>query len=186
MTSRSANFTSEEINLLLDIVEQYKDIIENKKSDCISTREKNDTWKEIVETFNGRNGGQFRSLKVLRTKYYNLRKETNKRVAAQKRSMFGTGGGPPAKIALNSTDDRIVKILGEKRIMGFESSYDSDFLRNEEVENGDVIGKYYRSFLFGYIKFRRSINRIFGRRTRRVLFKQHQCRSRRRKHPTGG
>jgi len=48
---RSTNITSEKQDLIIDIVLRYKDIIENKKTDCISTKQKEAAWSKVATEF---------------------------------------------------------------------------------------------------------------------------------------
>lgn len=70
---RTANFTEEDIKLLLKLVEENKNVIENKKTDYVTSKQKEDAWLRLCEFFNRQSASQ-RTAKVLRTKYYNLKK----------------------------------------------------------------------------------------------------------------
>lgn len=49
---RGKNFTDNERDLVLEIIEKYKNIVENKKTDTESIRLKNAAWNEITQEFN--------------------------------------------------------------------------------------------------------------------------------------
>jgi len=49
---KRANYTSVERNLAVNIIEKYKNIIENKSSKTDSRSEKNEAWKALTEEFN--------------------------------------------------------------------------------------------------------------------------------------
>lgn len=49
---RSANFSQFENDILIDIITKYKQVIENKKTDGISIKEKDETWKKVEADFN--------------------------------------------------------------------------------------------------------------------------------------
>lgn len=49
------NFSVEEKSLLIEIVNKYVNIIDNKKSDAVSVSEKKKKWQEIAAEFNESN-----------------------------------------------------------------------------------------------------------------------------------
>lgn len=49
---RSRNYTSEEKATLINIIIKYKNIIESKKTDKVSWKDKNNTWEIIRNEFN--------------------------------------------------------------------------------------------------------------------------------------
>ena len=50
--NRTPNFTLAEKDVLLDIVGEFKAVIENKKTDHVSTDQKVAAWREIAEKYN--------------------------------------------------------------------------------------------------------------------------------------
>ena len=68
LQKRSKNYTELEKIRLLEIVDEYKNIILNKKTDNGSVREKNKAWDEVAQQFNAvaqtgnRTGGQLKLL----------------------------------------------------------------------------------------------------------------------------
>lgn len=55
---RCANFTSAEKKLLLQLSNKYKTILENKKTDGVTWRNKEDSWTKIENQFNASALGQ--------------------------------------------------------------------------------------------------------------------------------
>jgi hypothetical protein len=51
---RSANFSSEDKHLIFSLVDKYRHIIENKKTDSTTCHDKAKTWKQIETEFNAR------------------------------------------------------------------------------------------------------------------------------------
>ncbi|XP_050337887.1 myb/SANT-like DNA-binding domain-containing protein 3 [Bactrocera neohumeralis] len=133
MATKKINFSENDLNLLLSIIETHKNVIECKKSDTFTVDAKNKAWFKIQEEYNSRTSSSFRDEKMLRTKYYNMKKELKKKVAAEKRSCIATGGGPPLKISTNDIDVMLTSIIGSEQLEGMESVYDSDnpFVRNK-------------------------------------------------------
>lgn len=52
---RQPNYSQFEKNLLLDIVRNYKSIIESKKTDKFVNRDKQEAWILVAEAFNAQN-----------------------------------------------------------------------------------------------------------------------------------
>lgn len=59
MEKREANFTQSEIDMLIDITLKYKHIVENKKTDVTTWKDKHEAWEKICEEFNGASGNFF-------------------------------------------------------------------------------------------------------------------------------
>ena len=53
---RSPNFSQFETDVLIDIITKYKEIIENKKTDGTTIKEKDGAWKKIEADFNSVGG----------------------------------------------------------------------------------------------------------------------------------
>lgn len=79
---RSANFSSRETSILLELIEQYKTIIEAKESDTSSIRMKQDAWAALCSDFNASSGEIPRDVPSLRNKYHNMKKKA-KRASTQ-------------------------------------------------------------------------------------------------------
>ncbi|KAI4459392.1 myb/sant-like dna-binding domain [Holotrichia oblita] len=94
---RAANFTSEEIDLLIDLVKSKKDIIECKKTDRILWKDKDTAWENIATQFNLLSGQIYRS----------------------------TGGGPSSHVIFTHVDEEVKDLLGV-RLEGLPSYCDSD------------------------------------------------------------
>jgi Myb/SANT-like DNA-binding domain len=48
---RAANFTDGDRNLLVDLVLRYSAVLENKRTDCISSKAKEEAWKNLAVEF---------------------------------------------------------------------------------------------------------------------------------------
>lgn len=48
---RAKNLTKQDVELLTDLVFRFKHIIENKKTDAITVKQKNDAWETISDEF---------------------------------------------------------------------------------------------------------------------------------------
>nr|CAI5839753.1 unnamed protein product [Callosobruchus analis] len=89
---RAPNFTINEKTLLLNLIHQLKDVIENKKTNSKTWREKDEAWEKITEMFNAQSPEIYpRSKEALKKYYDNIKKNVRKEVADEKREMFKTG-----------------------------------------------------------------------------------------------
>lgn len=78
-TKRSSNFSTKEVKYLIQLVNNKKDIIESKKTDRTTSEEKVKAWVEIEEEFNAV-FEDYRSYKVLKTKYENMKKNVKRKL----------------------------------------------------------------------------------------------------------
>lgn len=89
---RAANFSSNEIDLC-DLIIKYSKMIECKKTDATTWKEKEEEWCKLTTEFNNLNSGYPRTMKSLKTKYEGIKKELRKKAARHKLEIFKTGGG---------------------------------------------------------------------------------------------
>ncbi|KAG5895227.1 hypothetical protein JTB14_003444 [Gonioctena quinquepunctata] len=124
MDRRASNFSNEEIEFLLSLVDEFKDVVECKKSDTVLWKDKEAAWanisKKLVEI-----GFPPRTTKQLRDKWGNLKKETKKKYGDEKVESFKTGGGPKKVIRFTPLDDKIKSIIGVA-VTGDSNPFDSD------------------------------------------------------------
>lgn len=85
--SRSKNYTERDKSLLIDLVAEYKDVIENKKIDGATTAEKKAAWDEIALKYNSVSGMQ-RSGLQLKCFYKQLKHRTRKNIHAEEVSYY--------------------------------------------------------------------------------------------------
>lgn len=69
---KTPRYTQRERNMVLSYAAQYKDVIENKRTDAESNRKKDEVWLQIAKEFNSRVYHQ-RSAKQLRQLYKNMK-----------------------------------------------------------------------------------------------------------------
>ena len=72
---REPLYQAAEKELLVDLVGQHYAIIENKKTDAVSSRTKTERWKTMADQFNATFSIHFREWLVLRTLWENLKKK---------------------------------------------------------------------------------------------------------------
>lgn len=82
---RAANFSTYEEQLLIGLVEKYKNIIESKRNNAVTWKDKEQAWLKIECEFNSRNTDNiFRSGKHLKEKYNNLKKVLKRNLQQKK------------------------------------------------------------------------------------------------------
>ncbi|XP_018568414.1 uncharacterized protein LOC108908762 [Anoplophora glabripennis] len=122
---RSNNFSKNEERILLDIVYKHKEIIECKKTDTVMNRKKVEIWVGITKEFNAVSGETFRDAKTLKNKYENLKKRTKHKAAEERQALLRTGGGPYIESKMDSTETKILDLLGV-RAKGMQSEFGDD------------------------------------------------------------
>ena len=80
---RNQNFTKEELELLVELVYKNKDVIENKRTDAVIWKEKEEAWKQIEMEFNSCSLGP-RTVEQLKFKYKGMKKDLRKKSARAK------------------------------------------------------------------------------------------------------
>ncbi|XP_018568586.1 uncharacterized protein LOC108908892 [Anoplophora glabripennis] len=135
--TRSANYTHQEKNLLLNIMLEYKTVIESKKSDAVTWRDKEEAWKKITDIFNTQSRtGIFRHTASLKKAYENIKKCTRKEVADEKASLIRTGGGR-CEVNTNPNLDLALEIINQKTVYGLKNKY-SDVEELDQVDCDNV------------------------------------------------
>lgn len=125
---RTSNFCVEEIELLMRLIKQYRHVIECKKSDATTWKEKEEAWNTLAADFNKDplcQGRSARTAKALKGKWENLKKNGKKKFALEKEELYKTGGGKGDFPKITQQDDDIKEIIGVA-VTGIENSYDSD------------------------------------------------------------
>ncbi|KAG5870111.1 hypothetical protein JTB14_034675 [Gonioctena quinquepunctata] len=125
---RSPDFTGREKSTLLNLIYTYKSIIENKRTDAVTWREKEDAWAKITSLFNASSPeGIPRAKDSLKKCYDNIKKNKRKEVAQEKTEIKKTGGRPETIITDVSTD-LVLDIMNPKTVYGLSNMFDSDYL----------------------------------------------------------
>ncbi|XP_039303469.1 myb/SANT-like DNA-binding domain-containing protein 3 [Solenopsis invicta] len=127
---RAQNFSEAEKICLINLIQQYKDVLENKKSDAVTSKDKDKCWKVIEHLFNSRSSGEFRNSEVLKSCWDNLKKKT-KFFADEKMQIYKTGGGPYV-----SKSDVILERAREiikPSVDGLTNNFDSDDITDNNI-----------------------------------------------------
>lgn len=137
---RSSNFTNEEKIVCLNIIKNYRGILECKKTDSVTWKDKENAWNKVEAEFNSlAPGGTIRSKESLRKFYENKKKQTRKLAALEKLNLTQTGGGPSTSKIDDPTFDLTMSILNEKTVFGIENKYDGDNVRHQRKNTEDSV-----------------------------------------------
>lgn len=124
---RAPIFSATEKSVLLNIIFTFKSVIENKKTDAVTWRQKDNAWNKITSQFNCQTPENHpRTKESLRKLYDNIKKNLRKDVAMEKHKIIKTGGGPLEKPNKEATTELALGILNEKTVFGLENPYDCD------------------------------------------------------------
>lgn len=147
----SRPFTKEETSTFIEIVQKFKNIIENKYTDGTTSAEKNRAWDQIANEFNLRNDSHLRTANSLRTKWQSVKRQTRNTSAdilrekwasmkknaktaevARCKYIYGTGSGPPGK-PLDPTYEKILEIVDKTSIEGSRGCPDSEYGKSTDT-----------------------------------------------------
>ncbi|CAH1106928.1 unnamed protein product [Psylliodes chrysocephalus] len=131
---RSSNFSEQDKVLLISIISNYKNIIENKCTNLVTTKAKNIAWQKICDTFNAASG-RGRSVQSLQIFYKNKKKDVRQKVADEKCSTKKTGGGPSKVFQRDQTEELVHSLMNIKSIYGLPCSHDSDAISSSLEAN---------------------------------------------------
>lgn len=122
---RASNFDKSEIILLTELVTKFRSIIENKKTDAVTNKDKKAAWNTIATQFNAASSGPtVRTSRTLQLKYESLKKNTKKKMTVHRQEMYRTGGGPSAAPAFDDVEEKVLSICSN--ISGLDARNDSD------------------------------------------------------------
>ncbi|KAF6201915.1 hypothetical protein GE061_004311 [Apolygus lucorum] len=95
MEKKRAHYTIEEKALLRRLVMKHRGVIENKKSDAVSVLEKKQVWEMVTEEYNSSaEPHNNRTSAQLRKLWDNIKFKRKMELAAERRQILKTGGGP--------------------------------------------------------------------------------------------
>lgn len=112
---------------MVSIIQEFKNIIECKKTDATTWRDKDAAWENVAKAFNSSSGEVFRLKKALKAKYEDIKKNVKKKLAHNRLETFKTGGGEPQIRSLTGIEENIISMLPSS-IEGLPSVWDSDQL----------------------------------------------------------
>ncbi|XP_072390492.1 uncharacterized protein [Diabrotica undecimpunctata] len=122
--NKRVNFSSQEKEELISLVSKYKDILENKKTNGVSAKDKDAAWEKLSFEFNSKGLNTFRSKEQLKKYWANLKQLERQAAANIKINRFKTGGGPFQP--QNEPDETVLEIINFKTVTGLENPYDDE------------------------------------------------------------
>ncbi|KAJ8916168.1 hypothetical protein NQ315_016307 [Exocentrus adspersus] len=130
---RAANYTFQEKNLLLNTVLKFRHIIESKKSDAATWKEKEAAWNKVADIFNATSRSEvYRDANSLKQLYDNTKKSARRVWASVKDTSYCKGN---ANIDANM--ELLLYILNGKTSYGVDKSCsDSENETQEHAEAG--------------------------------------------------
>lgn len=75
---RGSNFSNKEVEMLVSVIQEFKYVIECKKTDATTWREKDAAWENVTKAFNSSSGEVLRPKKALKAKYEDIKKNIKK------------------------------------------------------------------------------------------------------------
>ncbi|XP_066595691.1 uncharacterized protein [Prorops nasuta] len=138
-------YTDREKEILCDLVEQYKHILQNKSTNGTICKKKDEVWIKITNIFNAYDFSQ-RTPAQLRKCWQNLVQTSRKRHTEQKAHRLITGGGPPLVTGSDTIQEKVDAITAHCDVE-LLNSFDSTaaFERDHNIPpDKNFAGTYYR------------------------------------------
>lgn len=109
---RAPNFTLEEVEKLKASVQKFASVVENRRSDVLSKKQKIEGWKKIEIDFNADNNNAiFRNHDVLKKKWENLKKCCKKKYSDMKTYRNQTAGGASKDCVFTPVEETVLEVL---------------------------------------------------------------------------
>ncbi|XP_045460122.1 uncharacterized protein LOC123670654 [Harmonia axyridis] len=130
--SRSTNYTSREKFLLLTLITKSKHIIENKKTNSITWRDKEAAWKKICVEFNAQTPeGIPRKKESLKKFYENIKKTKRKERANGKMELFKIEEKKSQLISDPAHDSELFQLEMEMEMKNSKAAQDVELFQLE-------------------------------------------------------
>lgn len=132
---KDSYFTDYEVELLTQLVEPRKGIIESKRNDKVVKVKKEEAWQQLANEFNADPKSVFRTVDRLKKKWFNMKQECKKQVVKEKNERRKTGGGVVETVACDN-ENRIASIIAEN-LISLDNKFDSDAIEVIEEQTND-------------------------------------------------
>ncbi|KAL5285335.1 hypothetical protein ACFFRR_007202 [Megaselia abdita] len=120
---RGVTFSKTETALLVELVSEYKDLLESRSTDGTTNKMKVEAWNKIEDAFNAKELGMVRSSHHLKLKYVDMKRQLRKKVADYRRQI-SKGKGTPT--LLLSSDESMIYTWLHPSSMGLNDSSHMD------------------------------------------------------------
>ncbi|XP_008184168.1 myb/SANT-like DNA-binding domain-containing protein 3 [Acyrthosiphon pisum] len=111
---KATNFSYKEEKPLLALVKKYASTIECKRTDINSNKLKAAFYEKLAIEFNSVCDECYRSPKILRSKYENIKKCGKKVFSNERAYLHGTCGGPARTTSSSKIQSELQEILGNQ------------------------------------------------------------------------
>lgn len=120
---RSSNYTKTEKYDLCTIVAGFKSIIESKKTDAVTWKDKEAAWDTVASQFNALSpNATFRSADSLKKCYENIKHTAKKQSAEERNEIIKTGGGRAKTGVTDPVHEKVLSIMNSKTVRGSKCS----------------------------------------------------------------
>ena len=141
MASRNPNFTPFERRVLLDNIKLFKEIIEDKRTDKITTKEKEKAWAEVTKRYNSHEDVHPRICKQLEYCWKNLKNKYNSQRLAVLQAVDGGSSVPHERKTHRLTVEEIL----QRELTSVQTALDRKALPDSEdkllLSVGDILHK---------------------------------------------
>ncbi|XP_050403588.1 uncharacterized protein LOC126819510 [Patella vulgata] len=110
---RSANYTNSERETLIRLIDEYKNIVENKKTDTQSVAEKKATWAKINESYNNAKYTSERTIQQLKVCWKHVKTRAKKAAIKVKEEGYNELLKPRCNLSSFDEDQAVLAILAE-------------------------------------------------------------------------
>ncbi|XP_026743409.1 uncharacterized protein LOC113506757 isoform X2 [Trichoplusia ni] len=122
---RSANWMASEKTQLVDLVTEHFHVIENKRTDGVSMKQKLAEWTTISNKYNSQTTLSHRTAENLKSQWESLKKATKKEASFKRMHLIKTGGGPSRPKIDDPLQERILGLITPSAV-GLHNPYDKD------------------------------------------------------------
>ncbi|XP_065365654.1 uncharacterized protein LOC135958691 [Calliphora vicina] len=134
--TRGQNFSAQEEDFLVSLIENHIEIIETKKLDGYTSKQKNEAWESIQQEFSNQTD-TYRTAKMLREKYENMKKKAKLIMASQKRGDYLENG--EASCSCSQVRSVAINRLVDLLAMGASSMEHSFEGNSNEIITNEVV-----------------------------------------------
>ncbi|CAH2088534.1 unnamed protein product [Euphydryas editha] len=122
---RSANWMASEKSLLVDLVTEHFNVMENKRTDGVSMKQKLGEWVTISNKYNSQTMLSHRTSDNLKAQWESLKKSAKKEASFRRMHLIQTGGGPPRSVIEDPLQQKILCLITPSAV-GLHNPFDSD------------------------------------------------------------
>lgn len=136
---RLPHLTTFEREALLELTVKYRSLVENKRTDATSSKEKLRGWRLIEEEFNSLGDTTYRSWQNLKKSWENVKHSARKASSLSRSHCFATGGGGPRREVGDAFLDKVDTLMPHINLR-LSSEFDSDgFVSQREDGQCDTV-----------------------------------------------